>query len=87
MNNRTQQRFDRSIADALETKRAANSAKPRRDVTPPKAQASSKAPKGRLYLDPQTGATVWEPKRTVSQLARQPDKGFVAGFDSRTVRP
>jgi hypothetical protein len=24
-------------------------------------------------------------KRTVSQLARQPDKGFVAGFDSQAV--
>ena len=27
-----------------------------------------------------------EHEGTVSQLARQPDKGLVAGFDSRTVR-
>jgi hypothetical protein len=61
-NNRVQQRFDKGIRDAVEQARAANDAKPRRRifVSP---SAPEKAQKGRLYLCPETGATVWEPER------------------------
>lgn len=63
MNNRTQQRFDRSIRDAVSETQRANERKPRRDLTAvAKAMPTDNAkPKGRLYLDPATGATVWDP--------------------------
>jgi hypothetical protein len=63
MNNRVQQRFDRSIQEAVEHCERIRDAKPTRDVTPPKATKRAKKPKGRLYLDPLTGATVWEPAK------------------------
>ena len=61
MNNRTQQHFDRSIQDALDTCADVNAAKPRRDVRTPKSTKRPRQPRGRMYLDPLTGATVWEP--------------------------
>jgi len=61
MNNRTQQRFDASIREALAETERAKAHKPRRDATPPKPTKRPRAPKGRLYLDPETGATVWCP--------------------------
>ena len=60
MDNRTQQRFDRSIRDALEVVRAVNAAKPRRNVKPPKATKREPKLKGRLFMDPETGATIWD---------------------------
>lgn len=65
-NNRTQQRFDKSIREAVEATKRADEAKPRKNVSPPKMTAQEKKaarrkPKGRLYLDPKTGATVWDP--------------------------
>lgn len=62
MNNRTQQRFDKSIREAVEATRKAQDAKPRRAVVPLPTEPKQKKPRGRLYLDPITGATVWEPK-------------------------
>lgn len=66
MNNRTQQRFDRSIREAVAATQLAQDQKPRRDVSPPQMtdaekRARRRPPRGRLYLDPATGATVWEP--------------------------
>lgn len=66
MNNRTQQRFDKSILDALIAVRETNKHRRRIDVTPVKMSQEEKRvarrkPKGRLHLDPVTGATVWEP--------------------------
>jgi hypothetical protein len=61
MYNRVQRRFDRSIAEAVEETRRVNDAKPRRNVTPLKSAERELKPKGRLYLCPETGATVWKP--------------------------
>jgi hypothetical protein len=61
MYNRVQQRFDRSIRDAVELSKRANDAKPRRSIVVPPS-VPEKEPRGRLYLCPETGATVWEPK-------------------------
>lgn len=68
MNNRTQQRFDRSIKDAIAETARANDAKPRRNLTP-NVGTSEGQPTFRgtrrgwkLRLDPETGATVWGPK-------------------------
>lgn len=71
MNNRTQQRFDRSIHTAVAATRAALDATPRRNVTPPRASRPARQPKGRLYLDPLTGATVFAPSSgaTMQSLA------------------
>ena len=60
MYNRVQQRFDRSIQKAVEESKRANDAKPRRKIVVP-VTPPEKEPKGRLYLCPETGATVWEP--------------------------
>lgn len=62
MNNRTQQRFDRSIREAVTTARAAVDARPRRNVTPPRDRRPPRQPRGRLFVDPATGATMWEPR-------------------------
>jgi hypothetical protein len=64
MYNRVQQRFDRSIAKAIEETKRANDAKPRRNVRQPRSTVKEAEPKGRLYLCPETGATVWEPARS-----------------------
>jgi len=62
MNNRVQQRFDRGIREAVQAAAAATErAARRRDVTPARSTRRARPPKGRLYLDPATGATVWEP--------------------------
>jgi hypothetical protein len=63
MNNKTQQRFDRSIADAVRATKEANARKPRRDLTAQaRAMPSERvSKKGRLYLCPETGATVFDP--------------------------
>ena len=61
MHNKVQQRFDRSIRDAVAVAKRANANKPRRDVKPPETAERSTGPKGRLYLCPETGATVWAP--------------------------
>ena len=66
MNNRIQQRFDRSISEAVEATQRANDAKPRRRIVVPPS-APEKEPKGRLFLCPETGATVWEPVGTYAQ--------------------
>lgn len=60
MNNKVQQKFDRSIRDAVAQTAEANAKKPGRDVrtAPPPARPQ---PKGRLYLEKETGATIWEP--------------------------
>jgi len=62
MNNRIQQRFDQSIREAVRHAKRVNDAKPRRRIV---AQPSptQPEPKGRLYLCPETGATVWEPHK------------------------
>lgn len=63
MNNQVQRRFDRSIREAVETTQRTTEAKPRRDVTKPRGpKVREQQPQGRLYLDPETGATIWEPK-------------------------
>ena len=62
MYNRVQQRFDRSIREAVEATKRANAAKPRRRITVP-TSPPEKDPRGRLYLCPETGATVWEPAK------------------------
>ena len=62
MNNKTQQRFDKSIRDALRAVRETTKHSKRIDVTPPKNAKRQTQPKGRLYLDPLTGATIWEPR-------------------------
>jgi hypothetical protein len=70
MNNKTQQRFDRSIREALEHTRrvqdAADALRPPRDIpamTAEEQRAAQRVSRGYcLYLDPQTGATVWGPK-------------------------
>jgi hypothetical protein len=64
MNNRTQQRFDRSIREAVAITRASAARRPRRDLSAlVKAMPAKPAtPRGRLYLDPETGATVWDPE-------------------------
>jgi hypothetical protein len=65
MNNKIQRQFDRSIKDAVRITKEANDRKPRRDLTarvnamPTERAMPSK--KGRLYLDPITGGTVWDP--------------------------
>lgn len=61
MNNRIQQRFDRSIREAVSHAKRVNEAKPRRRVVVSPSVPETK-PKGRLYLCPETGATVWDPK-------------------------
>jgi hypothetical protein len=61
MNNRVQQRFDRSIREAVAATKAAEAARPTRDVTPPKPTRRERKPKGTLRLCPNTGATVWYP--------------------------
>lgn len=61
MNNRIQQRFDRSIREAVEEAKRVNDAKPRRDVRQPRSTERYSELKGRLYLCHETGATVWEP--------------------------
>ena len=62
MNNRTQQKFDRSIREAVEVTKQAQRSVPRRAVAVlPDDPDDRKQPKGRLYLCPETGATVWEP--------------------------
>jgi hypothetical protein len=66
MNNRIQQRFDRSIHEAVEETKRVNAAKPRRRIVV-SPSAPEKAPKGRLYLCPETGATVWAPVGTYAQ--------------------
>jgi hypothetical protein len=66
MNNRIQQRFDRIIREAVEENKRANDAKPRRRIVV-LPSAPEKEPKGRLYLCPETGATVWEPVGTCAQ--------------------
>ena len=60
MNNLIQRKFDRSIREAVEATKRANDAKPRRCIVVPPS-APEKPLKGRLYLCPETGATVWEP--------------------------
>lgn len=60
MYNRAQQRFDKSIREAVEATKRANDAKPRRAVVVPPSEPE-KPLRGRLYLCPETGATVWEP--------------------------
>lgn len=60
MNNRIQQHFDRSIREAVEATKRANDAKPRRAVKPLPVEKQTK-PKGRLYLCPETQATIWDP--------------------------
>jgi hypothetical protein len=66
VNNKIQQRFDRSIADAVRATTESNARKPRRDLTAHAraipSERSSK--KGRLYLCPETGATVFDPNGT-----------------------
>ena len=62
MYNRVQQRFDRSISDALEESRRVLDARPRRNVKPPKSTEREMEPKGRLYLCRETGATIWAPE-------------------------
>ena len=65
MNNRIQQRFDRSIREAVRDAKAARDRRPTRDLTAIiKAVPAKRAakPKGRLYLCPQTGATIWDPQ-------------------------
>jgi hypothetical protein len=66
MNNRIQQRFDRSIKDATEEAKAVTERERsanRRDLTAVvKAMPTDTAkPKGRLYLDKETQATMWDP--------------------------
>jgi hypothetical protein len=73
MNNKTQQRFDRSIADAVRATKEANARKPRRDL---RAQARARpserfSNKGHLYLCPQTGATVFDPNEPSSSARKQ----------------
>lgn len=62
MYNRVQQKFDRSIREAIEEGKRANEAKPRRRIVVQPSEPE-KEPKGRLYLCPETGATVWEPAK------------------------
>lgn len=62
MNNRTQQRFDRSIRDALAVKLQST---PRKNPVDSTLFGEPKTPNRRgwkLRLDPETGATVWGPK-------------------------
>lgn len=61
MNNRPQQRFDRSIRDAVEATRAANDAKPRRDVTDSRPVAKHTGERLQLMMDRETGDTVAAP--------------------------
>jgi hypothetical protein len=75
MNNRVQQRFDQSIREAVtETEQAprperseAQKIRTRRRAeasTEAHAAVTRKKPTGRLYLDPETGATVYDPHWT-----------------------
>lgn len=61
MNNRIQQRFDCSIREAVKETKRVNDAKPRRDVRHSRSTKHHSELKGRLYLCPETGATIWEP--------------------------
>jgi hypothetical protein len=71
MNNRTQQRFDRSIADAIDEGRRAQRARPARPVSTVVQEAVAREVSAertlgrrrgyRLYLHPVTGATVYGP--------------------------
>jgi hypothetical protein len=70
MNNRIQQSFDKSIREAVETtqrvadaKHEAGKAHPveRPKMTAEEKRANRRKPKGRLYLCPETGATIWDP--------------------------
>lgn len=68
MNNRAQQNFDRSIADAVKVAaqatqrdRAATARDVRVPMTREEKLAARRKPRGRLFLDPATGATVWDP--------------------------
>jgi hypothetical protein len=69
VNNKVQQKFDRSIRDAVNDTRRAWEAKPRRKIVVPPS-APEKEPKGRLYLCPETGATVWDPNATPDRSAK-----------------
>lgn len=67
MNNRTQQRFDRSIADAVKQVRGVSLVRPRH-AKPALAVARAVRPRQpnsyrgwKLSLDPKTGATVYGP--------------------------
>ena len=63
VNNKIRQRFDRSIADAVRATKEADARKPRRDLTArARAMPSERfSKKVRLYLCPETGATVFDP--------------------------
>lgn len=78
MNNRTQQRFDRSIREALEATAEADARKPRRDVRPsPSPRMSAPPRKCRrmvLLMDPETGGTVlvpWNHPLAVAKRAKE----------------
>lgn len=72
MNNRIQQRFDSSIRKAIEATELANARKPRRDLTEVirAMPTDRRKPHGRLYLCPETGATVWEPSHPQTEVGK-----------------
>lgn len=63
MNNKVQRQFDKSIREAVAATEAAKANKPRRAVQNVGSYADMPtSTKGRLFLCPMTGATVWEPR-------------------------
>jgi hypothetical protein len=66
VNNKIQQRFDRSITNAVRATKETDARKPQRDLrAQARAMPSERFSKnGRLYLCPQTGATIFDPNGT-----------------------
>lgn len=62
MNNKVQQRFDRSIREALAVKPTSKPRKKRIDPAPFSEPVTVDRKGWKLRLDPQTGATVWGPE-------------------------
>ena len=61
MNNRIQQRFDRSIAKAVEETKQAWEKRPRKAVKPLPEEPQPKLGRMVLLMDPETGGTVLVP--------------------------
>lgn len=78
MKNRTQQRFDRSIREAVAATHAAQAARPRRPVRPWVEPPPPPHARMVLLLDPETGGTVlvpWaHPLAVATRSARQSKK-------------
>ena len=81
MNNRVQQRFDRSIRKAVEETQRINESKPRRSVVRPCDETKTNTRRRArtvLLLDPETGGTVlvpWSHPLAIAKRAKATGKG------------